>query len=344
MRNTTGTAPIYNVVSVAAGQNHTLVLSASGAVFACGQNTNGQLGDSTIGQRTLPVRVVGPGGNGLLNSIVSISAGATHSVALYYDGTVYAWGRNQNGQLGNSTDTDSTTPVAVVGPGGTGLLSDVATVVTGKNHNLAVKFDGTVWAWGSNSWGQLGDNTETNRFAPVQVQGPNGVGVLTGIFAIAAGETHSVVINGQGVFQGSVILQNAACADANIRFQFRPIAGGDAIVRNIIAGPLGVFTFADIPPGTYDVAVKGYKWLQRVAYDVNTSSNNVLNLRVFLLAGDANDDNSVDVLDLDRLIQAFDTMQGDANWNPGADFNCDDSVDVLDLDLLIQNFDLLGDP
>jgi Regulator of chromosome condensation (RCC1) repeat len=198
-----------------------------------------------------------------------------------------------------------------------------------------------VWGWGYNGYGQLGDNTTTQRNVPVQAVGPNGVGFLTNIITLGAADYHSVVLSGEGAIQGSVILQNSACSNIPIRFQFRPV-NGTPFERTVLAGPLGLFSFTNVPPGEYDVAVKGSKWLQRTIH-VNTTNNNILNLRIFLLTGDANDDNSVDVLDLDALIQAFDTVEGDANWNGNADFNCDESVDVLDLDVLIQNFDLQGD-
>src|SRR5205085_509979 len=117
-----------------------------------------------------------------------------------------------------------------------------------------------------------------------QVKGLDGVGFLTNIFAVAAGLDYSVAINGQGIVQGNVALQSAVCSGENIRFEFRPQPNGTPIIRNLAAGPLGVFTFIDIPPGTYDVAIKGSKWLQRVVHNVTTSANNnVLNLRVFLL-------------------------------------------------------------
>jgi alpha-tubulin suppressor-like RCC1 family protein len=344
MLNAAGTEPLRAMAALAAGDAHSLAMGANGGVFACGSNSHGQLGDGTTMGHSLPVQVLGVGGIGTLNSMVAISAGRQHSVALRIEGTVYTWGSNVSGQLGDNTTTNRLTPVQVVGPGGTGLLSDVAAVVAGRNHNLAIKFDGATWAWGDNEVGQLGDNTNETRLAPIQVLGPDGVGFLTNSIAIAAGQYHSVAIHGKGVVQGNVILQNSACSGADLRFEFRPQPDGAPIIRNIIAGPLGLFTFTDIPPGTYDVAVKGSKWLQRVAPDVNTNTDNVLNLRIFLLAGDANDDNSIDVLDLDVLIQAFDKVEGDPGWNMNADFNCDDSVDVLDLDLLIQNFDLQGDP
>jgi alpha-tubulin suppressor-like RCC1 family protein len=117
----------------------------------------------------------------------AIAAGSTHTLALKVDGTVWAWGKNDVGQLGDTTPTMRTTPVAVSG------LTDVIAIAAGANHSLAIKRDGTVWAWGKNTGGQLGDNSNTNRFAPVQVSG------LTDIVGIAAGEQHSLALTRSGL-------------------------------------------------------------------------------------------------------------------------------------------------
>ncbi len=91
--------------------------------------------------------------------------GATHSLAVKSDGTVWAWGWNGDGRLGDGTTTDSLTPVPVLG------LTDVVAVAAGNDHSSAVKSDGTLWAWGDNSSGQLGDGTTTNRSTPGQLTG-----------------------------------------------------------------------------------------------------------------------------------------------------------------------------
>src|SRR5206468_2356105 len=106
----------------------------------------------------------------------------------------------------------------------------------------------------------------------------------------------------QGVIQGGVTLQNIICLDDPIHFEFRPTDGGAPILRTVLAGSGGVFSFLDIPLGTYNVAIKGDKWLQTVVPNVSTvGGGNVLNLRVALLAGDANNDNVVDFDDLTIL-------------------------------------------
>ena len=96
---------------------------------------------------------------------MSIGAGDSHSLALASDGTVWAWGSNGSGHLGNGTTEDRPTPVQVMG------LEDITAVAAGASHSLALASDGTVWAWGRNSLGQLGDGTTENRLTPVQVVG-----------------------------------------------------------------------------------------------------------------------------------------------------------------------------
>ena len=104
-----------------------------------------------------------------------ISAGIYHTISLKSDGTVWAWGYNNEGQLGDGTTTQRTTPVQVSG------LSGVIAIAGGGYHTIALKSDGTVYAWGRNSEGQLGDGTTTQRTTPVQVSG------LSGVIAIAGG-------------------------------------------------------------------------------------------------------------------------------------------------------------
>ena len=156
---------------------HSLALQDDGTVWAWGDNRFGQLGDGTTTQRNTPVQVSG------LSDVQAIAAGALHSLALKNDGTVWAWGRNDFGHLGDGTTNDlRTTPVQVSG------LSGVQAIAGGDAHSLALKNDGTVWAWGFNVFGELGDGTTTQRTTPVQVSG------LSGVQDIDGGLEHSLAV------------------------------------------------------------------------------------------------------------------------------------------------------
>ena len=101
---------------------------------------------------------------------VSVSSGngsAYHTVILKGDGTVWAWGWNHYGQLGDNTIIARRTPVQVLGSGGSGVLSNIIALAGGDYHTVALKSDGTVWAWGYNWYGQLGDDSTTDRHTPV---------------------------------------------------------------------------------------------------------------------------------------------------------------------------------
>jgi len=179
---------VSGIIAVSGGDYHSLGLQSDGTVWAWGANYYGQLGDGTVIERWTAARVLGPGGMGVLTDIVGIAAGDLHNLALKSDGTVWAWGDNWWGELGDGTNTDRWTPVQVRGPGGVGYLTNVVAIATGGWHSLALKSDGTVWAWGYNKYGQLGDGTTTDSAYPIQVAG------LSGVVSIAGGFQHSLAV------------------------------------------------------------------------------------------------------------------------------------------------------
>lgn len=132
----------------------------------------------------------------------TIAAGEQHSLALKSDGTVWAWGSNHYGQLGNNDNlrADQNTPVEVANSSGTGFLQGVVAIAAGGNHSMALKADGTVWTWGLNGSGELGNNDagHGSQQKPVQVVGVGSTGVLTNVIAIAAGRYHSLAILDNG--------------------------------------------------------------------------------------------------------------------------------------------------
>jgi alpha-tubulin suppressor-like RCC1 family protein len=192
---------LTDVVAIAGGGSHSLAVKSNGTVWAWGYDGFGQLGDTashTNDQSMTPVQVQGVGGSGFLTGVSSVAGGGLHSLALKSDGTVYAWGYNGSGGLGNGGGPDSSTPVQVKGENSVGFLTSATDVAAGGEHSLAIK-DGNVYAWGLNNFRQLGDDTTVfQRNAPVKVKGEGGVGFLTGATDVAAGAHHSLAANTNG--------------------------------------------------------------------------------------------------------------------------------------------------
>ncbi len=198
VKNTEADGYISDIEAVTAGRFHTVAIMSGGTVWTWGSNSSGQLGDWTTEDRSTPVQVKGPGGQGHLSGIIAVSAGWSHTVALSENRNVWAWGSNLHGQLGNGTNNNSNVPVLVKDADGEGSLSDVIAIAAGRHHTLALKDDGTVWAWGSNEYGQLGDATNDSTNKPVQVRGPGGQGHLSVAIAISAGCFHSIALREDG--------------------------------------------------------------------------------------------------------------------------------------------------
>jgi alpha-tubulin suppressor-like RCC1 family protein len=192
--------------AIAGGSQFSLALLNDGTVAAWGANGPAGPPDAVIETQdggyaylayNTPQVIPGISGSGALSGVTAIAAGYGYSVALLSNGTVATWG-------GSGTPTGGPVPALVVGPGGTGTLGGITAIAANGyqeyvgtasvtySHTLALKSDGTVWAWGTNESGELGDGTTTDRSAPVQVIG------LTNAVAIAAGANHSIAIENDG--------------------------------------------------------------------------------------------------------------------------------------------------
>lgn len=183
------------VVAVSAGSFHSLALCADGTLAAWGRNDFGQLGNNSTTSSSAPVAITNSGAlSG--KTVVAISAGYYHNLALCSDGTVAAWGQNTYGQLGDGSKTNSSVPVAVSSSGGLGGRT-VSGIAAGYYHNLAQCTDGSLVAWGRNTYGQLGNNSTTDSSLPVDITSS---GVLNGLTVaqFAAGSDHSLVLCADG--------------------------------------------------------------------------------------------------------------------------------------------------
>ncbi|MDM8525866.1 hypothetical protein QUF80_21035 [Desulfococcaceae bacterium HSG8] len=175
-----------NITAIASGGNHTAAIDSSGLVWTWGSNSNGQLGNGKLGGISKsPQEVSG------VNSVIAIACGGYHMIALRGDGKVWTWGSNSNGQLGNGeTGGYSLEPVEVSG------IGNVVAVAGGRKYTMALRNDKTVWAWGANSQGQLGDGTTDENGVPVQVAS------LDNVTAIAGGALHKIAVRNDGTIVG----------------------------------------------------------------------------------------------------------------------------------------------
>ena len=191
----TGVLAGKTIAAIASGSSHGLALCSDGNLAAWGSNTYGQLGNGGSGVSTSPVLVTR---TGVLagKTIRAIAGGGNHSLALCMDGTLAAWGWNAWGQLGIGSTTDSKVPVAA---DLTGVLAGktLTAVAAGASDSLALCSDGTLAAWGNNTWGQLGNNSTTYSKVPVLVVK---TGVLAGktVTAIASGAQHCLALCSDG--------------------------------------------------------------------------------------------------------------------------------------------------
>jgi len=229
--NTLGVYPIPSqvsglseIVAIAAGYDHSLALKSDGTVWAWGDNRFGQAGNgitfgssnATNASMTTTTNDTSRGITQVsgLSDIVAISAGVAHSLALKSDGTVWAWGGNYYGQLGNGTsgtNSDRGVPMQVK------ELSGVVSIGAGAFHTLAVKSDGTVWSWGHNDHGQLGDGVITDSSIPVQVIG------LNSMVAVAGGEFHSLALKSDGTVWAWGYNSLGQLGTGNILTSYKPV-------------------------------------------------------------------------------------------------------------------------
>ncbi|MCW1147585.1 LamG-like jellyroll fold domain-containing protein [Flavobacterium lacisediminis] len=171
---------------IAAGKNHS-IMGTNGRTdaFVTGLNANGQLGlGNTNNVADSSFRSVIRFNLG----VVAISLGGAHSLVILSDGSLWSFGANIHGQLGDGTTTDKLTPIRI------GTDTDWASISAGGNHTIARKTNGTLWTWGFNNNGQLGDGTNTNKNIPIQI------GTGTTWSSIAAADNHSVALQSNSSF------------------------------------------------------------------------------------------------------------------------------------------------
>ncbi len=214
-----GDNPSNRIIAVAGGRQFSLALAEDGTVFAWGLNNRGQLGNNSTTDSSTPLKVLKGAYNGTStlgddagNKIIAIAADRFSSRALAADGTVFSWGYNYYGELGDGSTTQRLTPIQVVKGAytGTSYLGDdsgnkITTIAAGSQQSLAVAADGTVYAWGYGSNGNIGDGFTSHRYSPTKVKmgeysGTTYLGDNSGnkMIAVTAGSGHAAALATDG--------------------------------------------------------------------------------------------------------------------------------------------------
>lgn len=248
---------LANIIAISAGNGHTCALNASGGVKCWGQNGSGQLGTGNTTGSLVPVAVTG-----LASGVSAISAGGAHSCALLSTGAPRCWGNDAQGAVGGGGSADTRLPVPV-----SGLTGGVSALSAGGQHTCAVTTTGALKCWGDNGFGMLGDNSQINRPAPVDVSGAAGDHAL-----VAAGGNHTcaILLNGSARCWGnnahgqlgidSIGNTPTAAGVTGLSDRARTIAAGDhhacAIIANGSIECWGKNDFGQLGDGTRQHAQK----------------------------------------------------------------------------------------
>ena len=206
-RDPNGSSQGLHAAQVSANWGFIMALGTDGSVYTWGYNNYGQLGNGQStgeGSTTYaadPARVPDPKDASKAFKAVQISAGGFHALAISQDGTAWAWGYNDYGQLGDNTEISRPTPTQVGNPTDSSQPFQVAQISAGVIHSLAIDKSGAAWAWGRNTNGQLGDGATSNQPTPRRVSPPAGQGSAgTGLATarISAGRGQSLAIGQDG--------------------------------------------------------------------------------------------------------------------------------------------------
>ena len=261
---------VRNAIAASGGilSGHSLAITRDGQLFTWGRNDNGQLGDETNMDSSLPILVA--------ENITAVAAGNASSFALKYDGRLYAWGMNYNGRLGDGTSISRSNPTLI--------KENVKLISSTNNHSLAITTNNELWAWGNNNHGRLGNGKMEHSLEPIKIMddiiyanagdfhsmaidirrnlwawGYNGDGqlgngttrdshipinVLNNVIAVAAGESHSLAVDENGILWSWGLNRYGQLGDGTNGLRLSPVQIMDNVV-SIAAGQNHSFAITD---------------------------------------------------------------------------------------------------
>jgi hypothetical protein len=257
---------------------------------------------------------------GTENNWAAITAGGYHSAALKTDGSLWAWGHNYfYGQVGDSTYTNRNTPVRI------GTANDWATVAAGDFHTMALKADNSLWAWGRNNCGQLGDGAEEQSLSPKAILPST---AYTKDFTIVVSAAQTAAYPGAILYQPSTISAKIELYNSgNTCIALAETADDGAYTLSVPTAPAGArYTLVVTKPGYLSYTIKNLDL-------ANWEDEKTIDIRQ--LAGDVNGDGIVNAVDLTCLLSEF-------NRDPlkffDADIDGNGIVNAADLTYLLAGF------
>ncbi|MGM0495363.1 MAG: RCC1 domain-containing protein [Bacillota bacterium] len=157
------------IIETFLGSSHSSAITSEGRIFTWGSNSSGQLGDGTTTDKSTPVDISSKFNLNAKEMIIQVSLGHSHSSAITSEGRIFTWGHNFGGKLGDGTTTNRLTPVDITSEFNLNAEETIIQVSLGFFHSSAITSEKRVFIWGENEYGQLGDETTTNNFTPVDI-------------------------------------------------------------------------------------------------------------------------------------------------------------------------------
>lgn len=210
------------IEQISLGGYHSSAVTSLGRIFTWGFNVHGQLGDGTSSNRLTPVDITAKFNLSLGETISEVNLGAYFSSAITSSGRIFTWGQNTYCQIADGTVTDRYLPVDITAKFTFNTGEVITQMVLGTYHAAVLTSEGRLFTWGGNTYGQLGDGTNTIKSAPFNITANFGLGVGETIVQISLGEFHSAAITSLGRIFTFGFNQDGELGDGTLDYKLLP--------------------------------------------------------------------------------------------------------------------------